>query len=77
MPKYNLLIEYQGEQHEHPVKHFGGKEQFKRQQEHDKRKRDYAKEHNIELLEIWYWDFNNIEQILNKKLNINSNKKSA
>lgn len=77
LPKYNLLIEYQGEQHEHPVKHFGGKEQFKKQQEHDKRKREYAKEHGIELLEIWYWDYNKIDKILNDKLNINDNKKSA
>lgn len=77
LPKYNLLIEYQGEQHEHPVKHFGGKEQFKKQQEHDNRKREYAKNHDIDLLEIWYWDFNNIDKILNEKLNINGNKKSA
>lgn len=77
LPDYNLLIEFQGEQHEHPIEHFGGKEKFKIQKEHDKRKREYAKSHNIKLLEIWYWDFNNIEQILNKKLNINSNKKSA
>lgn len=55
-------------QHEQPVEYFGGKEKFKIQQEHDRRKRDYAKEHNIELLEIWYWDFNNIEQILSEKI---------
>ena len=61
LPKYNLLIEYQGEQHEHQCGIFGD---FERQQEHDKRKREYAKEHNIELLEIWYWDFDRIEEIL-------------
>ena len=65
---YNLLIEYQGEQHESPIHYFGGEEKFKIQQEHDKRKRDYAKEHNIELLEIWYYDFDNIEEILLNKL---------
>lgn len=75
--KHNLLIEFQGKQHEKPYERFGGQEQFEKQQEHDRRKRDYAKEHNIELLEIWYWDFNNIEQILNEKLDINSNKKSS
>ena len=26
---------------------------------------------NIELLEIWYWDYDNIEKILNEKLNNN------
>lgn len=77
LPDYNLLIEYQGLQHEKPIEWFGGKKHFEIQQEHDKRKREYAKEHNIELLEIWYWDFDNIENILDRKLNINSNRKSA
>lgn len=48
----NLLIEYQGEQHYKSVDHFGGIRKFKIQQEHDLRKREYAKEHNILLLEI-------------------------
>jgi hypothetical protein len=68
LPDYNILIEYQGEQHERPVERFGGEEQFKIQLEHDKRKREYAMSQNIELLEIWYYDFNNIETILNNKL---------
>lgn len=65
---YNLLIEFQGEQHEHPIDVFGGDKQFSIQQEHDKRKRDYAHNHNINLLEIWYYDFKNIKVILNNKL---------
>lgn len=47
-----VLIECQGGQHYEPVDFFGGEDQFKRQVEHDLRKRDYAKEHNIPLLEI-------------------------
>lgn len=70
LPGYNMLIEFQGEQHERPVDFFGGEEQFKIQLEHDKRKKDYAAYHNIKLLEIWYYDFNNIEYILNNKLNL-------
>jgi len=70
LPNYNLLIEFQGEQHERAYEKFGG-------QEHDKQKREYAKEHNINLLEIWYWDFDNINQILNERLSINSNEKSV
>ena len=77
LPDYNLLIEYQGLQHEKPIEWFGGKKHFEIQQEHDKRKREYAEKNNIELLEIWYWEFDNIENILDKKLNINSNRKSA
>ena len=66
--KYNLLIEFQGGQHEFPVKFFG-EEQFKKQQEHDRRKREYAEQNNINLLEIWYYDIDNIESILLQKIN--------
>lgn len=74
LPKYNLLIEFQGEQHEKPVKYFGGEEKFRIQQEHDKRKRDYAELHNIRLLEIWYYDINLVEDILLKELNADTSK---
>lgn len=77
LPTYELLIEGQGKQHLEPIEYFGGQEQFKIQQEHDKRKREYAKNNNIKLLEIWYYDINNIESILNEKLHINNIKKSA
>jgi very-short-patch-repair endonuclease len=68
IPHFNLLIEVQGKQHERPIDYFGGEEQFVIQQEHDKRKKDYAKEHNIELLEIWYWDYKNINNIIHSRL---------
>jgi len=76
LPKYNLLIEYQGEQHEKPIDFNGrgkkyAQQKFEVQQEHDKRKKEYAENNNLNLLEIWYWDFNNIEQILSKELNKN------
>ena len=69
IPDYNLLIEFQGLQHKQPVDfkgegHEKAKDNFKVQQEHDKRKREYAKKHNLELLEIWYFDFDNIDKIL-------------
>lgn len=67
LPKHNLLIEYQGEQHDHYCKGFhNSKLSFEKQQEHDYRKKNYAKQQNIEFLEIWYYDFNNIESILNE-----------
>lgn len=66
----NLLIEYQGEYHDGNVRN-QTKEDFEKQQEHDKRKREYAKKHNIKLLEIWYWDFDNIEEILKRELKLN------
>ena len=64
IPSYDLLIEAQGRQHYVPVDYFGGEEKFKIQQEHDKRKREYAKNNNIALLEISYLNFDNIENIL-------------
>lgn len=37
--------------------------------------RQYCKEHGIKLIEIPYWDYDNIETILNKELDINKVKK--
>ncbi len=68
LPGYNVLIEFQGIQHEKPVDVFGGQTQFEKQQEHDKRKRDYAKHNNINLLEIWYYDIDNISNIISEYL---------
>ena len=69
LPDYNLLIEYQGEFHDGNVRN-QTERKLERQKEHDRRKRNYAKRNNINLLEIWYWDFDNIEKILKKELNI-------
>lgn len=68
LPDYNLLIEYQGEQHNKVVDYFGGEEGFKIRKEHDRRKKEYTKNHNIQLLEIWYNE--NIEQKLKETLNL-------
>lgn len=68
LPKNKVLIEYQGQQHEEPVACFGGEDRFQIQQEHDSRKRQFAKDNDIDLLEIWYYDFDNVETILQNKL---------
>ena len=65
---HNILIEYQGEYHDGSVSN-QTQEDFERQQEHDKRKREYAKNNNIRLLEIWYYDIDKIEEILEMYLN--------
>ena len=69
LPEYNLLIEFQGKQHKQSIEYFGGEDRFKIQQEHDRRKREYSKLHKIKLIEIWYYDIGNVEEILNKELN--------
>ena len=71
LPDYNMLLECQGEQHEHFCKGMHeNKSDFKRQQEHDKRKFNYALEHNYIPMEIWYWDYDNIEEILIRELGL-------
>lgn len=71
-----LLIEVQGIQHFKPTT-FGGRsklesiEAFKYQQEHDRLKREFAKESGYELLEIPYFgakDLDKLEKVLREKL---------
>lgn len=64
LPDFNVCIEYNGRQHYEPVEYFGGEKQFQLQQQLDQIKRDYCKNNNINLIEIPYWDFDNIEMIL-------------
>ena len=68
VPDYNLLIEYQGNFHDGTA-NYDKSFYFETQQEHDKRKREYARDNKIELLEIWHYDFDNIDTILHEKLN--------
>jgi hypothetical protein len=44
-------------------------QKFKRQQYYDKLKDEYCEKRNIKLIRIPYWDFDNIEKILEKELN--------
>lgn len=62
-PLYNTLLEYQGVYHDGTASNQTDVE-FCKQQEHDHRKSEYAKNHSIQLLEIWYYDFDNIISIL-------------
>lgn len=67
LPDNNILIEYQGEYHDGTAKN-QTLLQFEIQRECDRRKAEYAKENNITLLEIWYYEFEDIEKILTEKL---------
>lgn len=73
LPNHNYLIEYQGQFHDGSSGEYS-KKNLKKQQEHDRRKREYAKLNNYNLLEIWYWDFDRIEEILDKELKLNNYK---
>jgi len=63
----NLLIEYQGEFHDGNTRK-QTKKDIARQQEHDRRKQEYAQRNEIKLLEIWYQDFDHIEEILKENI---------
>lgn len=67
IPQKNLLIEYQGQFHDGTAT-IQTKQGLENQIEHDKRKKEYAISNCIDLLEIWYWDYDNIEKILERKL---------
>lgn len=63
LPDYNVLIEYQGQFHDGIQNEYVAKN-IEYRKYHDKLKKDYAKNNHILLLEIWYWDYDNIEIIL-------------
>jgi len=64
IPKNIICIEFHGKQHYEPVEFFGGEKSFQKGAKLDKIKTDYCKNNNIPLLIIPYWDFDNIDTIL-------------
>lgn len=64
LPDHNLLIEYDGKQHDKWIEGWITEENFVKQQYHDKLKNKYAKNNNIKLIRIKEKDFDNIEEIL-------------
>ena len=73
LPQHNICIEYDGIGHFEPTD-FAGKgeewaeEQFRDNQIRDNIKNNYCKNININLLRIPYWEFDNIENIIENKL---------
>ncbi|MGX7029762.1 DUF2726 domain-containing protein [Vagococcus zengguangii] len=63
-------IEYDGEQHFHPVEQFGGKEGFEKTQARDQVKNQYFKDMGIPLLRISYLEYERIEEILSENINL-------
>ena len=59
---YDIVIEYQGQQHFHPIEYFGGEEVFKKQCLYDNYKKQFFKN---KMIEISYLDYD----ILDKKIN--------
>lgn len=70
IPSLNICIEYDGIQHFEPVEFFGGEEEYEKIKICDQLKNNYCKNNNIKLIRIPYWEFDNIENILFKEINI-------
>lgn len=66
LPKYNICIEFDGEQHYRDRGNFSTSLKYTKY--HDKLKTEYCNQNNINLLRIPYWQYNNIDKILTKKL---------
>lgn len=60
-----ILIEVQGQQHYDDIPFLGGLEDNQRR---DKIKKDYCKEKNIQLIEIPYWDIDNLDKYFNEDI---------
>ena len=64
LPYYNVIIEYDGRQHFIPIKPWGGERGLKKIKQHDKIRNDFVKENDIKMIRIPYWEFKNINEIL-------------
>lgn len=60
----NILIEYDGEQHFRPVKHFGGTEEFIKRKENENIKNLYTQKNKIPLLRISYLFYELVDEII-------------
>lgn len=68
IPSHNLLIEYQGQFHDGTATFVDKDLYYDKQLRNDNKKRIYASSNGYILLEIWYYDINNIETILDEYL---------
>ena len=68
LPDYNILIEYDGEQHYRQVMTWDTEERFQQRQKRDSIKTDYALQNNIILIRIPYYHYDHlsIEDLLEK-----------
>ena len=66
IPSLNTGVEYQGQQHFHPVKAWGGKKALEKVQERDSKKRQLCQEKGVKLIEVDYTEPLSMEYIRNK-----------
>lgn len=64
--KLSCLIEYQGEQHYKHISKWMTKEEYECLIKHDNLKRKYCQDNNIKLIEVPYWQYDNLENYIMK-----------
>ena len=69
LPEFNLAIEFDGEQHFNPIDFFGGIKEFEKLNIKDSIKNNFCIKNDIYLLRVPYYKIDDIELILNNKLN--------
>lgn len=75
-PKY-FLLELDGQQHHEAIEYWGGEEMLKYVQRNDSIKNEYCRKRNIKLIRIPYWEFDNLEEILERILKNEGEYKTA
>lgn len=68
LPDFNLCIEFDGIQHFRPIEYFGGINALNEQINKDNIKNKFCYNNNIKLIRIPYYEYDNIEKILNLEL---------
>ena len=68
LPQLKTIIEYDGRQHFEPMKYSDSEEEnlkrFELGKKRDEIKNQYCLQHGIKMIRIPYWDYENIEEIL-------------
>ena len=68
LPEYDMMIEYDGEQHFYPIERFGGEDALKKNKIRDKIKDTWCENHGVKMLRIPFWEYGNIDTILSEEL---------
>lgn len=68
LPNDNIAIEFDGIQHYKAIEYWGGEKAFALRQKHDGIKNVFCHTHNVGLIRIPYFEFDNIPNILMAKL---------
>ncbi len=79
LPAQNTVIEYQGEQHYSPIDFAGRGEEWAMEhfclvQRHDTIRRNFCMDNHYNLIEIPYWEYQNLESFLDARLAVDFKK---